>query len=48
MIVDLPDLEKQELPLTAETSVSKGGFIPRVRTAAYVLFQKFAGSAAGL
>ena len=29
-------------------AVSKGGFIPRVRTAALVLFQKLSGSASGL
>ncbi len=48
LLVNLPDLEAREFPLTAEQAVSKGGFIPRVRTAAYVLFQKFSGSAPGL
>ncbi|SFC01600.1 D-alanyl-D-alanine carboxypeptidase family protein [Tropicimonas isoalkanivorans] len=48
LIVDLPDLERQELPLTAETAVSRGGFLPRVRTAALVLFKQISGQAAGL
>lgn len=48
LIVNLPDLEEQELPLTAENAVAKGGFLPRIRTAAFVLFQKFSGSATGL
>ncbi|PRY22678.1 D-alanyl-D-alanine carboxypeptidase (penicillin-binding protein 5/6) [Aliiruegeria haliotis] len=47
LIVDLPDLERQELPLTAETAVAKGGFLPRIRTAAYVLFQQVTGQASG-
>ncbi len=48
LVVNLPDLAQQELPLTAETAVARGGFLPRVRTAAYVLFQRVTGSAAGL
>ncbi|WP_149866505.1 D-alanyl-D-alanine carboxypeptidase family protein [Tropicimonas marinistellae] len=48
LIVDLPDLDRQELPLTAETAVARGGFLPRVRTAAYVLFRQVTGQAAGL
>ncbi len=48
LVVDLPDLERQELPLTAETSVAKGGFVPRVRTAATVLFEQVTGQAPGL
>jgi D-alanyl-D-alanine carboxypeptidase (penicillin-binding protein 5/6) len=48
LIVDLPDLERQELPLTAETAVAKGGFLPRVRTAATVLFEQVTGQATGL
>ncbi len=48
LIVDLPDLESQELPLTAEIAVAKGGFLPRMRTAAFVLFERLTGSAEGL
>ncbi|MFD0980991.1 D-alanyl-D-alanine carboxypeptidase family protein [Tropicimonas aquimaris] len=48
LIVDLPDLARQELPLTAETDVARGGFLPRIRTAAYVLFRQVTGQAAGL
>ncbi|WP_116133184.1 D-alanyl-D-alanine carboxypeptidase family protein [Tropicimonas sp. IMCC34043] len=48
LIVDLPDLERQELPLTAATAVAKGGFLPRVRTAAMTLLAEVTGQAAGL
>ena len=48
LTVTLPDLATQEIPLTAEKAVAKGGFLPHVRTAAYVLFQKLAEPATGL
>lgn len=35
--VRLPDMETQTIPLTAENAVERGGFFPRVRTAATVL-----------
>ncbi|WP_242500553.1 D-alanyl-D-alanine carboxypeptidase family protein [Tropicimonas sp. IMCC6043] len=47
LVVNLPDLEAMEIPLTAESAVSRGGFVPRMRTAAQVLMQKFTGSATG-
>ena len=40
-------LARQELPMTAANVVSRGGFLQRVRTSAYVLFQMLSGSAAG-
>ncbi len=40
LVVTLPDMDEQRLPLVAETAVAKGGFLPRIRTAAMVLFTK--------
>ena len=40
LIVALPDMEDQRLPLVAETDVAKGGFVPRMRTAATVVVNK--------
>ena len=48
LTVELPDLQRQELPLTAATAVAKGGFVPRVRTAAIELLSQVTGQAAGL
>ena len=44
--LELPDLGTREVPLTAETAVAMGGFMTRVRTAAMVLLNQFAGQAA--
>ena len=46
--IALPDMIPRELPLTAETDVPLGGFIPRVRTAAQVLIRDLVGRAAPL
>ncbi len=40
LVVTLPDMDEQRLPLVAEADVAKGGFVPRMRTAAMVLFTK--------
>ncbi|MFV0359038.1 D-alanyl-D-alanine carboxypeptidase family protein [Tropicimonas sp.] len=48
LTVSLPDLQPREIPLVAERAVPRGGFVPRVTTAAYVLFQQVTGKAAGL
>ncbi|GGE57806.1 D-alanyl-D-alanine carboxypeptidase family protein [Actibacterium pelagium] len=40
LVVNLPEMDQQRLPLVAETSVEKGGFVPRIRTAAGVLMGK--------
>jgi D-alanyl-D-alanine carboxypeptidase (penicillin-binding protein 5/6) len=37
LIVRVPGVPEERVPLLAETSVSQGGFLPRVRTAAEVL-----------
>ncbi len=43
LTIDLPDMPPAELPLTAETDVPTGGFLPRMRTAAGVLFRDLTG-----
>lgn len=43
LVVDLPDLGEKRLPLVAAASVARGGFMPRLRTAAQVLLQKAQG-----
>ncbi|MEM1430430.1 MAG: D-alanyl-D-alanine carboxypeptidase family protein [Pseudomonadota bacterium] len=46
--IALPDMIPRELPLTAEVDVPVGGFLPRVRTAAMVLFRDLVGRASPL
>ncbi len=46
--IDLPDIGLRELPLTAESDVAAGGFVPRLRTAAGVLLRDLAGRASPL
>jgi D-alanyl-D-alanine carboxypeptidase (penicillin-binding protein 5/6) len=41
-------MEQVRVPLLAETDVAMGGFLPRLRTAATVLFEKINSEAAGL
>ncbi|MEO1678630.1 MAG: D-alanyl-D-alanine carboxypeptidase family protein [Pseudomonadota bacterium] len=48
LLLDLPDIGLQELPLVAEASVPVGGFFPRIRTAAYILLRDLAGRASPL
>jgi D-alanyl-D-alanine carboxypeptidase (penicillin-binding protein 5/6) len=48
LVIDLPDLGPQEVPLTAETDVPVGGVLPRLRTAAGVLWRDLAGRASPL
>ncbi|MDT0684269.1 D-alanyl-D-alanine carboxypeptidase family protein [Roseicyclus sp. F158] len=38
--IQLPDMEAREVPLVAEAPVARGGFVPRVRTAAMVLYER--------
>ncbi|WP_116087667.1 D-alanyl-D-alanine carboxypeptidase family protein [Tropicimonas sp. IMCC34011] len=38
--IQLPDMEAREVPLVAEAPVTRGGFVPRVRTAAMVLYER--------
>ncbi|MEM9902503.1 MAG: D-alanyl-D-alanine carboxypeptidase family protein [Pseudomonadota bacterium] len=41
--IAFPDMPPAELPLTAETDVPVGGFLPRLRTAAGVIFREAVG-----
>lgn len=41
LVVNLPDMEERRLPLVADKSVPRGGFVPRLRTAAQVLFRDY-------
>jgi len=46
--IALPDMIARELPLTAETDVPVGGFLPRIRTATQVLLRDLVGRASPL
>lgn len=41
LVVNLPEMEERRLPLVADRSVPRGGFVPRLRTAAQVLFRDY-------
>ncbi|MCO6381477.1 MAG: D-alanyl-D-alanine carboxypeptidase [Vannielia sp.] len=46
LTVSLPDMEPITVPLVAERDIPKGGFLPRLKTAAGVLMKQFATQAA--
>ena len=46
--VEMPGMETVEVPLVAEQAVARGGFLPRLRTAAEVLLRKLIGEAQAL
>lgn len=46
LVIDLPDLPQTRVPLVTDRAVPKGGFLPRVRTAARILLTRLAGTAA--
>ena len=48
LTLDLAELGTRELPLTAETSVAEGGFVPRVKVAALALLDRLLGASPGL
>ncbi|MDR6308487.1 D-alanyl-D-alanine carboxypeptidase family protein [Pacificitalea manganoxidans] len=48
LTVRMPDMQAREFPLVAERAIQRGGFVPRVRTAATVLFNQWTDDAAGL
>ncbi|WP_425052354.1 D-alanyl-D-alanine carboxypeptidase family protein [Psychromarinibacter sp. S121] len=48
LIITLPDMPETRVPLVADRSVERGGFMPRIRTAARILITRFAGQAADL
>lgn len=46
--VEMPGMETVEVPLVAEQAVARGGFLPRLRTAAEVLLRRLIGEAQAL
>ncbi|MBS8225467.1 D-alanyl-D-alanine carboxypeptidase family protein [Vannielia litorea] len=46
LTVSLPDMEAITVPLVAERDIPRGGFLPRLKTAAGVLMKQFASQAA--
>ncbi len=47
LVIERADLPPARLPLVAESAVARGGFVPRVTTAARTLFRDLAGDALG-
>jgi len=45
LVVTLKDLPPAHVPLVSDRDVARGGFLPRLRSAALVLFRKVAGEA---
>lgn len=41
LVIEVPGLEPRTLPLLAGESVAEGGFVPRIRTAAAILGERF-------
>jgi serine-type D-Ala-D-Ala carboxypeptidase (penicillin-binding protein 5/6) len=41
LVVTIPDMEPQRIPLVAESDVAKGGFVVRVQTAARALYNRY-------
>ncbi|MBN2906842.1 MAG: D-alanyl-D-alanine carboxypeptidase [Rhodobacteraceae bacterium] len=48
LVITRPDMDPVRVPLVAERAVARGGFLPRLKTAAQVLFDRFGQGAAGL
>ena len=46
LVVTVPDLGEQRIPLVAESDVAKGGFMVRLKTAARVLQERYLGDEA--
>ena len=47
LVIKVPGLSETRLPLIAAQTVTRGGFLPRLRTAAHVLFRKVNGGLSG-
>jgi len=47
LVINVPGLSETRLPLIAAQTVTRGGFLPRLRTAAQVLFRKINGGLSG-
>ena len=45
LVVTLKDLPPAHIPLVSDRDVARGGFLPRMRTAAFVLFRQVVGEA---
>ncbi len=48
LVVTAPDMPDKRIPLVADRDVLRGGFLPRVRASAYVLFDKAMGQVQSL
>jgi D-alanyl-D-alanine carboxypeptidase (penicillin-binding protein 5/6) len=48
LVIEREDLPEARIPLVADRDVARGGFLPRVRTAALILFDKALGEAQAL
>ncbi len=48
LVIEREDLPEARIPLVADRGVARGGFLPRVRTAALILFEKALGEAQAL
>lgn len=48
LVVTRPDMPDARLPLVAERDVERGGIVPRLRSASYVLFDRLMGEAEAL
>ncbi|MBK1635287.1 D-alanyl-D-alanine carboxypeptidase family protein [Rhodovulum adriaticum] len=48
LVINRPELAPVRVPLVAERAVARGGFVPRLRTAAQVLMRRFGVQDAGL
>ena len=48
LVISIPGLPETRLPLVAAETIRRGGFLPRLRTAALVLFRKVNGGLSGI
>ena len=48
LIIDVEDLPEKRLPLVADRDVTRGGFVPRLRSAVNILWQAGLGQAAAI
>lgn len=44
LVISIPDMPETKVELIADRDVARGGFLPRIRTAARILFGKLAGT----
>ena len=43
LVITASDMPEKRIPLVADRDVTRGGFLPRIRASAYVLFDKAMG-----